>query len=255
MIIVYGTRLFGKSDAMEGIGHVACRFVHIMFVPLLPIETVLVVGENRGLKLPFSFKAALSGWLRGGAILTGLAMLALCFAAFGNGNALGGVVFLVVAAASFGSFPLVGLLFGRCSDMRRAELMGMLGMRTEGASHETPMQMSFAQQQQQPAMPPQHGYGAPPPAGGFGGQPGYGAGYGGPPPGYGQPQQPHAHGQPHPYAHGQPQQAYGHAPQQVYGHAPQQVHGHAPQQAPGQQPPQQGWAPQGGPPGYGPPRT
>ena len=231
MIIVYGTRLFGKSDAMEGIGHVACRFVHIMFVPLIPIETILVVGENRGLKLPFSFKAALSGWLRAGAIVSGLSMLALAATAGGNGNALGAIVFFVVAIASFGSFPLIGMLFGRCSDLRRAELMGMLGMRTEGASHESPMQMSFAQQPPQQAMPPQHAYGAPPPAGGFGGQPGYGT----PQPGYPQPQ---------------PQQAYG------YGQQPQQGYGQQqPQQGYGQQPPHQGWAPQGAPPGYGPPRT
>src|SRR4051812_13287718 len=115
MIIVYGTRLFGKSDAMEGIGHVACRFVHVMFVPLIPIETIFVVGDNRGLKLPFSFKAALCGWLRGGAIVTGLSMLGLSLAAFGNENILGGIVFLVVGLASFGCFPLIGLLFGRIS--------------------------------------------------------------------------------------------------------------------------------------------
>ena len=265
MIIVYGTRLFGKSDAMEGIGHVACRFVHIMFVPLIPIETVFVVGENRGLKLPFSFKAALSGWLRAGAILTGLSMLGLCFTAFGNANVLGGIVFFVVALASFGCFPLIGLLLGRISDHRRAELMGMLGLRTEGATHDNPMQMAF---NQQPATPqqPQPYAGQQQPAGGFGQQaygqqPGYG-----PPPGYGQqPQgyggQPQGYGAPPPQAYGQPPQpqGYGQPQPQGYGQQPQ-GHGQQPQGYGGQQPQgygqqPQGYGPQGGPPGYGPPRT
>src|SRR5689334_24782253 len=76
MIIVYGTRCYGKADVIEGLGHVTTRFVHIMFVPLIPIETLIRVDEDRGMKLPFSFKAALSGWMLAGAILAGLGFIA-----------------------------------------------------------------------------------------------------------------------------------------------------------------------------------
>lgn len=227
MIIVYGTRCYGRADVVEGLGHVTCRFVHIMFVPLIPIKTVFLVDEDRGMELPFSFKAALSGWLRGGAIVTGLGMLAGGVANFADDEPILGAVCIVLAILAFAAFPLVGLLFGRCSPARRAELMSMLGVHPGGldasahapapapayapAYAPAPAQYGQAPWQQQPA----HGPGLPPPAGGFGQPPAYGA----PPPaygaqqGYGGPQQPYGA----PQAYGGPQQPYGGPQPPAYG--------------------------------------
>ena len=278
MIIVYGTRCYGRTDVIEGLGHVSCRFFHLMFVPLVPFETVFLVGEDGGVKLPFSFKAAASGWLRGGAILSGLGCIAGAFGAFADGLALLGIALLVMSALSFGAFPLVGMLFGRCSNARRAELMAAIGIEAgdmaapDQSPHGAPMAMGYGAPPAPamgygappaPAMgygaPPAMGYGAPPamnhpamgappgpppPAGGFG-QPAYGAPQ---PQPYGTPQ---AHQQPQPYGAPQAQQQpYGapHAHQQPQpygapqGHQQQQPYG-APQ---GHQQQQQPYgAPQG----------
>jgi hypothetical protein len=233
MIIVYGTRYFGHADAVPGVGHVACRFVHIMFIPLFPIETALLMEEDEdsGVKVPFSFKAALSGWLRGGSIVAGLASLAACAMAFSNANILGGVVFIVTALASFAGFPLVGWLFGRCSDQRKAELMAHCGMVPEGAAPQHAMPMDFNQQPQHAPQPMPMG--AQPPAGGYGAPQQL--------PHYGAPMQQPQYGAP-------PQQAY--ARQQPYGAPPQPMphygapmqqpqYGAPPQQQPYGAPPQQ----------------
>ncbi|HVJ94104.1 MAG TPA: hypothetical protein VM580_30150 [Labilithrix sp.] len=265
MIIVYGTRLWGHADAVTGVGHVACRFFHIMFVPLIPIETVFMVGEDRGVKVPFSFKAALSGWLRGGALVGGIASIIGGGVEIANGEPLYGASMIVGGALSFAAFYLVGLLFGRCSEARRAELMAALGMDVPAAAAAGPAADPMANGPmpygpQAAGAPPA---GPPPPAGGFGQQNPYGApqGYGPPQAGYGAPPAPQGFGPPP--AHGGPPgpQGFGPAPapQAGYG-APPAPQGFGP--APAQQgfggPPQanapQGPAPQnyGAPPPGGP---
>lgn len=249
MIIVYGVRAYGRADAIEGLGHVTCKFVHVMFVPLIPVETLFIVGDDRGMKLPFSFKAALSGWLRAGAILTGLGMIAGGIGAFADEEILLGIVCCVVGLISWAAFPLIGMLFGKCSRARRQELMSMMGLQDEHAapSQHQPQQgpqpgygqpaMGYGQGQQgpysQPYPPPPMPYG-PPPAGGFG-QP---AAYGAPSQGYG------PSGMPPQHAGG-----YGAPPQQAYG-AQQPYGGQAPQGYGAPPPPPAGY----GPPGYDPNR-
>jgi hypothetical protein len=221
MIIVYGTRCYGRSDAIPGLGHVTCRFVHIMFAPLVPIESVFVLesDESRGMKVPFSFKAAMSGWLRGGAILAGIGFLIGTIANFADGEIILGVASAVACVLAWASFPVWGMIFGSCSAERKRELMAMLGVDDPAVSHAPPAPQPYAQppypQQPYPQQPyPQQPYpqqpsappvfppygGPPPPAGGFGQPAPYGAppqGYGAPPaPGYGAPPGPSGPPQP-----------------------------------------------------------
>ncbi|MBL0695919.1 hypothetical protein [Comamonas sp. JC664] len=67
-MIIWGTRLFGKVDAVPGLGYVATKFGHINFVPLIPLESWLVMSEEgngwRGQAIPFSWKSVLVAWGR-----------------------------------------------------------------------------------------------------------------------------------------------------------------------------------------------
>ncbi|MBX3188954.1 MAG: hypothetical protein KF819_18180 [Labilithrix sp.] len=277
MIIVYGTRFYGHTDKVEGVGHVACRFVHIMFVPLIPIETMFLLGDDRGVKLPFSMKAALCGWLRGGTLLWGISSLIGGVVEMAEGEILYGGVLVVGAVIAFVSFFLVGLLFGKCSDARKRELMsalgvdpGDLGMHAHAPAPAGPMPMPYPH-----AGPPPAGgfgqpqpYGAPPSFGPPQQQPGYGApqqqpGFGAPPqaaygapPSFGPPQQQPGYGPPPQAGYGAPAQpAYGAPPQPGYGAPPPAApaYGAPPGYGAPPQPPQppHGFAPQGPPPGYG----
>jgi hypothetical protein len=226
MIIVYGTRFWGKADEIKGVGHVSCRFVHIMFVPLVPIETMFMLPGDRGVKLPFSFKAAVSGWLRGGALLgaisSGIGVAALA----AQGELIGAATCAVSCALSVGFFWLVGVIFGGVSAARRAEIMSHLGVRDDaGASPQTAYQVPQQPQYQQPQYGAPQGYNGYPqqpqqPAGGFGApQQQYGApqGYGAPPPSPSYPQNygapPAAPSYPQGYGAPPPPQAYGQQPQ------------------------------------------
>ena len=71
-MIVFGTLKFGWVDKVEDLGTVATMFVHIMYIPLIPMGTYLMVGEDRGLKIPFSIKSVLVAYVRSALFWTAL---------------------------------------------------------------------------------------------------------------------------------------------------------------------------------------
>lgn len=68
MVIVYGTRFYGKVRAC-GASYLATQFVHLYYVPLIPIATQLILEQNgdgtyKGIKTSFSVKSMLAAYLR-----------------------------------------------------------------------------------------------------------------------------------------------------------------------------------------------
>jgi hypothetical protein len=65
---VFGTRLFGKVDTVPGVFHVATKCFHINFVPLIPVQTYVVISQDgrqfRGVPVSLSFKSFGMAWLR-----------------------------------------------------------------------------------------------------------------------------------------------------------------------------------------------
>lgn len=61
-MIVYGTRMCGRVDETQ-VGHVATRFVHVWFVPLVPLGSFFVVGESAK-PVPFSVRSVLIAYVR-----------------------------------------------------------------------------------------------------------------------------------------------------------------------------------------------
>jgi hypothetical protein len=78
-MIVFGLRKFGWVDQVEGLGTVATTFFHIMFVPLIPTGSHLMVDDDRGISVPLSMKSVLVAWFRSflfwGALLSWVAAL------------------------------------------------------------------------------------------------------------------------------------------------------------------------------------
>ena len=128
MIIYYGTRLFGKVDQIDGTDvHVATKFFHIYFIPLIPLGSTLVLSKTddgwRGLPHPFSFKSLLAAWGRL-ACIPGVAIgIGLC----ADDEILFGVPMIIASIAFFiGSYWLF-VARGK----RKEELLGMLGLQAE----------------------------------------------------------------------------------------------------------------------------
>ena len=79
-MIVAGTRTMGKVDEIPGVAHVATRFFHVWFCPIIPLGSQIVWDSNqgpRGLSVPMSWKSVLVGYFRGWALMGGTALVIL----------------------------------------------------------------------------------------------------------------------------------------------------------------------------------
>jgi hypothetical protein len=72
MIIIFGTRPYGKVDEIPGLGFVATEFFHVYYVPLIPFRTRFIVRKDAdgfyGGNLPLSFKSIFTGWFRAASV-------------------------------------------------------------------------------------------------------------------------------------------------------------------------------------------
>lgn len=68
MIIIWGERLMGKVDHVPGLFHVATRFGHLWYIPLIPMGSYIVFGQDgtkfQGVKLGLDIKSIFVAWLR-----------------------------------------------------------------------------------------------------------------------------------------------------------------------------------------------
>jgi hypothetical protein len=128
-MLLYGTRLCGYSDKVDGVGHVATRFFHIWWVPLIPVRSYLMVEghDDRGVEIPMRGKSVLAAWVRTAFILGGIGML-VGASSLMSSSALSAVALLVAAAASFVGFWAMGRVFERVSLERRFELLADAGI-------------------------------------------------------------------------------------------------------------------------------
>lgn len=80
MVVIFGTRLLGETDAVPGVFYVATKFFHIDFLPLIPLSTYIVLKRRfrsfQGIEIPLSGKSIAVAWLRAigmiGVFITGI---------------------------------------------------------------------------------------------------------------------------------------------------------------------------------------
>ncbi len=162
-MIVYGVRKFGKVDALENGAHVATQFVHIWFVPLIPLKTHLVVSEDgnnyQGIPLPFSFKSLLAAWLRCFLVFSTLGALAVMFAAIAEGEIEGldaviaAPIAGVAAAALIATFVL-SYRFFKPSPERARELEAKMGGGVDEALLEAILAQAASRKESEASAPP-----------------------------------------------------------------------------------------------------
>lgn len=113
MVIVYGSRFYGKVRAM-GSSYLATRFAHIYYVPLIPIGTSLILEENgdggyRGISAPFSVKSMLAAYLR---VWGPLATIAALFLSIGAVEEASDDVLAMAVTGVFCAVVFLALLVG-----------------------------------------------------------------------------------------------------------------------------------------------
>ena len=63
-MIFYGTHAFGWVDEVPGVGSVATRFFHIMWIPLIPLGSMFLVDGDNGYAIPLSIKSVIVAYVR-----------------------------------------------------------------------------------------------------------------------------------------------------------------------------------------------
>lgn len=117
MIVIWGQRMYGRVDRMGG-SHVATRFFHLYYVPLIPLSSWLVLeekdeGQFLGLQVPLQLRSVAMAWMRVASILLlGVAAWNVVerinspFAGLADGVAWAAIGGLAVAFALFSFFRL-----------------------------------------------------------------------------------------------------------------------------------------------------
>lgn len=77
MVIIWGQRLYGRIDRFAG-SHLATRFAHLYYVPLIPLSSWLVLeekgdGQFIGVQVPLQLRSVMTAWLRVGSIVAAIA--------------------------------------------------------------------------------------------------------------------------------------------------------------------------------------
>jgi hypothetical protein len=83
MFIIYGQKHYGKVDHVPGLFYVVTEFLHVWYVPLIPVKSQLVVDGSedgsgfKGLRIPMNFKSVFMAWYRAALVLMVFAGLAV----------------------------------------------------------------------------------------------------------------------------------------------------------------------------------
>ena len=79
MLVIWGSKLYGKVDEIEGVGHIATQFGHLFWIPLLPMNSYFVTHEEgghfEGTPLGLQAKSVFAGYARVFSVLFFLAGL------------------------------------------------------------------------------------------------------------------------------------------------------------------------------------
>jgi amino acid permease len=128
-MIIYGTRLYGKTDHVPGLFFICTSFAHLNFIPLIPLGSYLIFDdgtESNGVSCPFHFTSFLLAWARAAGVVLALVLVAMAlFASRSEVEIRIGqfVVAFVAAVLVFISYRII-----RCGRQRAATLAERAGL-------------------------------------------------------------------------------------------------------------------------------
>jgi hypothetical protein len=141
MVIVWGSGLYGKVDEIPGVCHVATKFGHLWYIPLIPMGSWAVISKDgngwQGAPVGWSIKSILTAWFRAAAIvglIVGVITLIVAFADRAkpdSGDQLlgAGVILGASIAVLVGSYYTPGV--GKASHAKARVLARKLGFSKE----------------------------------------------------------------------------------------------------------------------------
>ncbi len=129
MVAFWGSRAFGKVDEVPGIFHVSTTFLHVLYLPVVPLKSHLV---HRDVPLPIrlSPKSVLTAWLRGALGLSAVWSVLAFAAALATASPLSAAYHAGAAAIAIGLLTLTKKLkpITRCSPARARAIAARAGL-------------------------------------------------------------------------------------------------------------------------------
>jgi hypothetical protein len=110
VIIIYGTRMYGTIDTDDGTQH-ATRFIHIYYLPLVPIGGAQVIDDDSYIPQPMRGKSVLLAYARVWGFFALAALVANTYLALERGF-VGGGIMAAVTLAAIGGWALLMLKAG-----------------------------------------------------------------------------------------------------------------------------------------------
>ncbi|MFT6161807.1 MAG: hypothetical protein ACJAZO_003385 [Myxococcota bacterium] len=119
-LIIFGTHKFGWVDEVEGLGWVATSFIHVMYVPLIPMSSYFIFADDsdRGVVVPLNGKSVIVAYTR--AMMFWTALLCTVAAIVSSG------LTCCCAVPAWGIYFAMPFLLRPASEARAAELREML---------------------------------------------------------------------------------------------------------------------------------
>lgn len=127
-----GYKIFGKVDAVKGVGCVGTKFYHINNFPIWPTGTFFVTeqyaGGFRGIRIPLSLKSVVAGYVRTYSVLWGVLIGGMAVLNFVDPPH-DGYGFAIISIAAWTLFILFNTLgfFKHASPERAKQLMELAG--------------------------------------------------------------------------------------------------------------------------------
>lgn len=140
MVIIWGVTRAGKVDIAPGLFHVESSFGHVYYIPMIPLQSVMVLQPQLGggeVAVPMSFKSILFGWIRGASIIAFGGFLIAGFIQFVDRRpdpatgviCLGiAIVALAILIASYMVKPLTSATYERAISLARAANFTPMGL-------------------------------------------------------------------------------------------------------------------------------
>jgi hypothetical protein len=137
MFFIWGSRFMGKVDEVPGLFHVATKFAHINYVPLIPLESYVIVGKTakgiRGVQISLCGKSILFAYLRGISFVAALVSAVCALVDYtGRGSEWPVIGAIALASATLFYFITFHKPFTRASFLRAQQLGARLGLSAEG---------------------------------------------------------------------------------------------------------------------------
>lgn len=129
-MLIFGTKFFGQVETIDDHIHIATRFHHLLFIPLIYQGSFIVLDENQALRVPINLKSIAFACLRLSlvAVIIYATLVLMMMLSYSPIELDAWIAAACSAAVIILSFVAVyySFQFGKASEQKKSQLLEML---------------------------------------------------------------------------------------------------------------------------------